>query len=112
MAKEEEDDTAMEMQDLQDEADIPIEQLLARYGYPSQAATTKASPLSTQTSLLEAQPKVQKQDKPPEGSNYTTELNQTSKPIETRDIDADGKFSIISYYCLPSSSSRQTLTQD
>ena len=38
MAKEEDDETAIEVQDLQDEADMPIEQLLARYGYASSKA--------------------------------------------------------------------------
>ena len=33
LAREEDDDTANEIQDLADEADLPIEQLMARYGY-------------------------------------------------------------------------------
>lgn len=36
MARDEEDDTANEIQDLADEADLPLEELMARYGYTRQ----------------------------------------------------------------------------
>ena len=49
MAKEEDDETAIEVQDLQDEADMPIEQLLARYGY----ASSKAQPMDVDPTASE-----------------------------------------------------------
>ena len=47
LAKEEVDDTANEIQDLADEADLPLEQLMARYGYSS-GATAKSEPPDSQ----------------------------------------------------------------
>lgn len=45
LAREEIDNTANEIQDLADEADLPLEELMARYGYTASADTvTKADP--------------------------------------------------------------------
>ena len=80
LAREEDDETAVEINDLQDEADMPIEQLLARYGY-----TVTATPVESTEGKHETGPAM-KSDKAP-GLNQQDIADSTEKqaPVMTED---------------------------
>lgn len=85
MAQDEEDDTAMEMQDLQDDADLPLEQLLARYGYTSSNPPAATPPAAAPPAMALSGPQTpasaeqaNKQETSLEGTSTAERLPQTN----------------------------------
>ena len=95
MAKDEENDTANEIQDLADEADLPLEELMARYGYTANAGSKQEQPPDVEAPINDSK------DVLPAVSAGAGDANETQQStiVDTQmpdvaDVNSNGKQSL------------------